>query len=142
MSVVHLDSGDLWAGAEVQLYNLVLELHVRSDIDLKVMLFNYGVLENRLRGAGVPTTVFNEMALGGLRLLRLLTSFLRRHRPHLLHTHCMKENVLGTLASLVCPGTHSIRAVHGAPEHGTSVLQLCKSIPVHLDWLCARVLAS
>ncbi|MGH8579633.1 MAG: glycosyltransferase [Gammaproteobacteria bacterium] len=140
LSVVHLASGDLWAGAEVQLYNLVLELHVRSDIDLKVVLFNYGVLENRLRGAGVPTTVFDEMTLGGLRLLRLLTSFLRRHRPHVLHTHRMKENVLGTLASLVCPGTHSIRTVHGAPEHGTSVLRLCKSIPVHLDWLCARYL--
>lgn len=137
LRVVHLASGDLWAGAEVQLYNLVLELHVRSDIYLKVVLFNYGVLENRLRGAGVRTTVFDEMTLGGLRLLRLLTSFLRRHRPHVLHTHRMKENVLGTLASLVCAGTHSIRTVHGAPEHNTSVLQLCKNIPVHLDWLCA-----
>jgi L-malate glycosyltransferase len=140
LSVVHLTSGDLWAGAEVQIYNLVRELHVRGDIDLKVVLFNYGVLEERLRGAGVPTTVFDEMTLGGLRLLRLLISFLRRHRPHVLHTHRMKENVLGTLASLVCPGTHSIRTVHGASEHGTSALQLRKSIPVLLDWLCARYL--
>ncbi|MGH8628366.1 MAG: glycosyltransferase, partial [Gammaproteobacteria bacterium] len=140
LSVVHLASGDLWAGAEVQIYNLVLELHVRGDIDLKVVLFNYGVLEERLRGAGVPTTVFDEMTLGGLQLLRLLISFLRRHRPHVLHTHRMKENVLGTLASFLCSGTHSIRTVHGASEHSTRALQLRKSIPVLLDWWCGRYL--
>ncbi|MFH0352546.1 MAG: glycosyltransferase, partial [Chromatiales bacterium] len=140
LSVMHLASGDLWAGAEVQLYNLVRELHVRSDIDLKVVLFNHGVLEERLREAGVPTTVFDETTLGSPHLLWLLAKFMRRHRPDVLHTHRIKENVLGTLASLVCPGTRSIRTIHGAPEHGTSALQLRKSIPVLLDWLCARYL--
>ncbi|WP_205600024.1 hypothetical protein, partial [Arhodomonas sp. KWT] len=51
--VVHVASGDLWAGAEVQVYGLVTAQR-RAGMDARAVLFNDGTLYRRLRSDGVP----------------------------------------------------------------------------------------
>lgn len=138
MTITHLASGDLWAGAETQLHNMVLAMHRTGDVDIDVILLNEGLLADRLRQAGVPVTVFLESQLGALQLLARIRRHLSARRTHILHTHRYKENVLGALAAALAPGTRSTRTLHGAPEFSARIWQPRQKVPQLLDWFAAR----
>jgi glycosyltransferase involved in cell wall biosynthesis len=138
MRITHLASGDLWAGAENQLHNMVLALHRASDVDIDVILLNEGLLADRLRQAGVPVTVFLENELGALQLLARIRRHLSARGTHILHTHRYKENVLGAFAARTTSGTRSTRTLHGAPEFSARIWQPRQKVPQLLDWLTAR----
>ena len=138
LRITHLASGDLWAGAENQLHNMVLAMHRTGDVDIDVVLLNEGLLADRLRQAGVPVTVFLEREVGALRLFARIRRHLSERRTHILHTHRYKENVLGALAVTLAPGTRSTRTLHGAPEFSARIWQPRQKLPQVLDWLAAR----
>lgn len=117
VAVAHIASGDLWAGAEAQLCELVQALQGKTDLTIHVVLLNEGELGRRLRAAGVAVTVFDERRLGPLQLLRELRRFVRDTRPCVIHTHRFKENILGALAARAVRGVKSVRTTHGAAEH-------------------------
>src|SRR5262245_3365177 len=129
MRVTHLASGDLWAGAENQLHNLVLGLHQTQDVDVDVILLNEGLLAERLHQAGVTVTVYPENQLGGMELLSTIRRHLVVRRTAILHTHRYKENVLGAFAAALTPGARSTRTLHGAAEFHSRIWQLRKSVP-------------
>lgn len=115
MRVMQLASGDLWAGAEVQLFYLARALRARPEVELMVVLLNPGQLEQRLRAEGVAVTVFDESRLSAPRIARELYRLMRQWRPDLLHTHRSKENILGSLVAGLCR-VPSLRSVHGDSE--------------------------
>jgi glycosyltransferase involved in cell wall biosynthesis len=115
LSVMHLVSGDLYAGAERVVEELALAQRQLPQLEVEVVLLNDGELASRLRVAGVATRVFPETKHGAAALLRLVIARARAARPDLIHTHRFKEHVLGSLAARWC-GIGSIRTVHGAPE--------------------------
>jgi glycosyltransferase involved in cell wall biosynthesis len=118
MRVLHVVSGDLYAGAE----RIVEELAVAQHSCLKMRVFaavlNEGRLAHNLREAGVDTHVFDEQSLGAAALLVALRRCITITRPDVVHTHRFKENVLGGLTSVGYAA--SIRTVHGAPEFSRS----------------------
>lgn len=119
--VVHIASGDRWAGAEVQVCTLLTQLHQTGQVRVAAILMNDGELAKRLRAAGVSVEVLDESRLGFLALLKGTARILRTRRPDLVHTHRQKENLVGVLASLPL-GIPSVRTVHGAPENAPSGL--------------------
>lgn len=139
MKVIHIASGDLWAGAEVQLYNLACALQELPDLELEVILLNHGELESRLRQAGISCQVLDERQLGSLQIGWRLLQYLRRARPDIVHTHRQKENVLGGMAALLA-GVPSLRTVHGGVEATPPKWRLDKRAYRWLDWLCGRFL--
>jgi glycosyltransferase involved in cell wall biosynthesis len=140
IKVLHLASGDLWAGAEVQLLTLAKELQNAPDITAEVILLNHGKLENELRNAGVRITVFDEKQLNGISILFRLISLFRETSPHIIHTHRQKENILGSIAAYFSGKIPTLRTVHGAPEHIPSWRQLPKKLIRLADWSCGRFL--
>jgi len=44
IKILHIISGDLWAGAEVMEFNLIRSLRTRSDLAITVILLNEGNL--------------------------------------------------------------------------------------------------
>lgn len=116
LSVCHLASGDLWAGAEAQLSNLLTELVKLPDLSVHAILFNEGLLAERLRDNGVPVTVFPETRVAGLRLLNLVGRHLRETRTDLLHTHGYKQNLLGSIAAVLVKLPCLVRTEHGVNE--------------------------
>ncbi len=113
---MQLASGDLWAGAESQLFHLCRHLAADAGLRLSVVLLNDGELARRLREAGVETLVLDETRLGFRQLALALLEIARRERPDVIHTHRTKENLLGALVALRI-GAHSMRTVHGSLEH-------------------------
>ena len=65
---MHIASGDLWAGAEAQLYTLAKTLQSKTDALVCVVLLNHGKLEHKLRNVGVQVVVIESSEKLGLRL--------------------------------------------------------------------------
>lgn len=116
LRVCHIIAGDQWAGAEVQAAHLLAGLVRRNGLELSAILFAEGLLAQDLRRAGVDVTVFEEAQLGRRRLLTAIAKALRVHRPHIVHTHHYKENILGGLAGRLAGLTCFVRTEHGHPE--------------------------
>ncbi len=142
MHVVHIASGDLWAGAEVQLHTLCKTLNKMPDISVSVILLNHGTLENKLREQNICVEVLDETELNSARIFIRLIKALKRLKPDIVHTHRNKENILGSIAAKIAGNIPSLRTVHGAPEHRPSIKKPHQYLLYLLDWLTARYLQS
>lgn len=114
LKVLHIISGDRWAGAEVQAYTLLNQL--KNQVTLDVVLMNEGELANKLRKNNINITVLDESNNSSLVIFKLLRQHIKAFKPDVIHTHRQKENVLGGFANLLSTRAASIRTVHGAPE--------------------------
>ncbi len=114
LKVMHIISGDLWAGAEVQAYTLLSQL--RHHCDLSVVLMNTGRLANELAELNIKTTILDETQFGSSAILRNLRRLMKDIEPDIIHTHRQKENILGSLANLTSVRARCLRTSHGAPE--------------------------
>jgi glycosyltransferase involved in cell wall biosynthesis len=109
-------SGDLWAGAEMQLLMIASCLAEQPRVTPSVVLFNEGRLARELRAIGVPVTILNEARLSAFALLRRLTDLLREQRIDVLHTHKYKDGVLGAIAAKWAGVPYLVRTMHGLAE--------------------------
>ncbi|MEL7023447.1 MAG: glycosyltransferase family 4 protein [Pseudomonadota bacterium] len=138
LQVVHFASGDSWAGAEVQLHELSCAMNRVSGVEATVVLLNEGILAERLREAGVGVTVIDEGRYHAGKILVRLTRLLRRSRPHVVHTHRQKENVIGGIAARLARVPCCLRTVHGAPEF--SAVSLKQKLSRFMDLRSASLL--
>lgn len=138
LRVMHIISGDLWAGAEVQAYTLLK--HLQAEVELCVILMNQGELSEKLTALGITPIIIPETTHSSFSIIRKLSTHIRRFKPDVIHTHRQKENILGSLANLLAVPfqrklTPSIRTAHGAPEFTPKGKQ---KIQVWLDQFTAR----
>lgn len=136
--VTHIISGDLWAGAEVQVYNLCKGLLKTQAVRPTAVVFNEGLLSARLRELGIPVDVADETRLGPLGIILAIKTHCQRNHSHVVHTHGFKENILGILAKDLARVPRSIRTVHGNPETTFPALKIHKRLVHKLDLLLGR----
>ena len=115
MKILHLVSGDLWAGAEVQLYHLAKNLVEVDGINLLVIVLNEGQLATKLKESGVAVEILDETLFSSFDIFKQLLKISRQFKPNAIHTHRKKENVIGGVVSTIL-GCKSVRTVHGASE--------------------------
>lgn len=139
MKVLHIASGDLWAGAEKQLYTLLLALRQSGQHQVMAIIFNPGTLADKIREAGIPLQVLDESRENGLQLTRAVNQYVTEKRPDLIHSHRLKENIIGGLVA-TRHGIPSVRTLHGASEHGFGAFNIRKRVLHDLDYLCGRFL--
>ena len=139
ISVLHVASGDLWAGAEVQLFTLAKSLYKQPNCTVNVVIFNHGQLEKMLLNQGINVFVLDESKLNVFQLFLQLNSIIRKLKPTLIHTHRIKENILGSIAAFL-NRIPSIRTAHGATENKYTLYQAHKHLIPLIDWLCGRYL--
>ena len=123
MKILQLASGDLWAGAEVQLFTLCRQLASFDDVDLHVVLLNDGQLAQRLRACNIKVDILDESMLGFPGLVRGLYRLCCECRPNLVHSHRSKQNVLASLCGLALR-IPSLRTIHGADEFRSSAFSV------------------
>lgn len=114
--VTHVVSGDLWAGAEVQVYNLCRALQASNQILPTAVVFNDGILLEKLQELGMFVTLADETQLGPTAIARAIAAHCRKYKTEIVHTHGFKENVLGILGKELARVPASARTVHGNPE--------------------------
>lgn len=140
MRVMHIISGDLWAGAEVQAYTLLK--HLAPNTDLLVILMNKGELADRLQTLGLELVILDEQQNSSIHIFFGILNSIRQFKPDVIHTHRQKENILGSFANLLAIPfrgklTASVRTAHGAPEFNPKGKQ---KIQVWLDKWVGRYL--
>lgn len=142
LRILHVVSGDLWAGAEVQAFTLIRHLSRMPDTEVAAVLMNNGELAHRLRSSAIPVSLVDEQSGGFLGNFIGIRATLQRWQPDVLHTHRQKENILGSLANRTCRNVVSVRTVHGGNEHsGLTGLRAARRRSVNaLDRWCGRVL--
>lgn len=99
MRICHVISGDLWAGAEMMCLRLLTGLGEKKGVYLSAILMNDGKLAREIRKLGIPIHVVDETRLNILQTYKHLHEILMKFTPDIVHTHRLKENVLGFLAS-------------------------------------------
>lgn len=117
MRVLHVISGDLWAGAEVQAYTLINQLRKMPEVNVAAIVLNPGSLSEKLENLDIEVEIADERRSSAIDILRQLRQFDRRWHPNVVHTHRDKENVLGLLANRMVDNVPTVRTVHGAEEH-------------------------
>ncbi|WP_303904036.1 glycosyltransferase [Thiohalomonas denitrificans] len=143
LNITHLASGDLWAGAEVQIFNLVKAQMCLEGVQVSVILLNEGVLSRKLRQIGIEVHVISEEEKGCFALFFKVYSLVKaKSPPHIVHTHRRKENLLGALAAYSLFRVYSIRTVHGAPEPVERTVAFTQWLLRTVDGLVARFLQS
>ena len=116
LKVLHLVSGDLWAGAESMAFNLLRRLKSRDDLELSVILLNEGKLAAKLRAEGIAVRVIDESLNSFTALARKILHIAGENPPDIIHSHRYKENFLAALISLRGGGIRLVATQHGLPE--------------------------
>ncbi len=111
-----LASGDLWAGAEVMVYQLACGLKKIKHVKILVVLLNNGRLAEELKGAGVEVVIIDEVQLSIAGLTRRLYNITKGFSPRIIHSHRYKENLLAWLVTRVMRKVRLVATQHGMPE--------------------------
>jgi len=138
INIMHIASGDLWAGAEAQIYTLTKTLHGMPGISISVVLLNHGALEEKLDSQGIRVVVIDETKLSTFRIINRLIQVIGELKPDVIHSHRTKENIIGSIAAFLCGSIPSLRTTHGAPEYIPAWWQIRKYIIFLLDRFCGR----
>lgn len=138
MRVCHIASGDLWAGAEVQIAGLLGELKTFSDLEVTAILLNKGRLHDELLSKGIRVVVYDETRLNFLQIFSALRANLREQRPHVLHTHRYKENILTGIAAKLSSVPFTVRTVHGLQENLRGWQRTKMSVYLWLEGMVAQ----
>jgi glycosyltransferase involved in cell wall biosynthesis len=139
MKILHIASGDLWAGAECQLFTLLTALRASSDITVTAAILNPGTLANKLQAAGIETLVLDENQQNPMRILWQLQDFIKTQRPDVMHTHRHKENILGGILARY-NRLPSVRTQHGSSEHQHNSSNPRQRLLHQADYLVGRLL--
>lgn len=117
LKILHLISGDLWAGAETMARNLLRRLKDYDDLDISVILFNKGRLADELRSSGLDVHVIDENLNSFREILRKTRNIVGSNIPDIVHSHRYKENILALMVSAYRRGIKLISTQHGLPEY-------------------------
>jgi len=107
-------SGDLWAGAEVMAYNLILGLRDFNDIEVYVLALNEGKLVKQLQAAEIEVVVNSERSASFLEIFWRTRKILHKRSPMFVHSHRYKENILASISK--ARNSKLISTIHGLPE--------------------------
>lgn len=126
--ILHIISGDLWAGAEVQVYHTVRGLRRSDEMDIEIILFSHGILEKRLEDDGIRATVIDEARNNPFEMITAMARIISDRKPNIIHVHAYKEHIIAKAALQVAKEKISlIRTFHGMSE-ATKDLGLFKTI--------------
>ena len=139
--VLHILSGDLWAGAETQVFEQVKAL-TQAAWPIEVLVFNEGQTADNFRKAGLSVHLIDEKQ-GFLSLYQQAAKLQQRLGAELLVSHGYKEAFLATLLHLA-----SLRRIplvttfHGTNEVHSGLAGFKLKLYLGLQKTIARFLAS
>ena len=118
LKIVHVISGDLWAGAEAMAYQLLSGLSQLESIDLHVIILNEGSLERSCRQLGIKCYLIDERKFSAVTIAGKAIRIARKIKPDIIHAHRYKENILASLIAVFCGRPKLVATQHGRTEPG------------------------
>jgi glycosyltransferase involved in cell wall biosynthesis len=116
LTVLHVFSGDLWAGAEVMIFHLLNKLKDDASVQILALSLNNDTLAIKLRDIGVDTWVTPENQNGFLKIVFTARRLFKGKRIDIIHSHGYKEDILAFLLAKLLSVGRLIATLHGMPE--------------------------
>jgi glycosyltransferase involved in cell wall biosynthesis len=124
-------------GAVIGTVRVFSEPQTRLDHLLPhAIVLNEGELAEQLRRMAVPTFVLPESRLAFWSLCRAGRDLVRTLQPNIVHTHRVKEDVLGAVATLDRRSLRRVRTVHGVDEAMTAPASVRRRLARRMHQLC------
>ena len=136
--VAHVVSGDLWAGAEVMVYNLLRHLNNQRHLEVFSVLMNEGRLSRELRKLGIKVYVIDENRFSLMNIGCKLYLLLREYRPHIVHSHRYKENILSYGTTRFLNRVKLVTTQHGMPEIFSGLKKPKQSVVTRLNFFLMK----
>ena len=115
-TILHIFSGDLWAGAEVMIFNLLNKLKDQPDMKMIALSLNEGILADKLRHAGIETHIIPEGKNSLAKVFARAFKLLRKRNIDIIHAHRYKENLLALLLTKSLGVKRLVSTLHGLSE--------------------------
>jgi glycosyltransferase involved in cell wall biosynthesis len=138
ISVCHLASGDLWAGAEVQIHNLLCGLKDQG-LEVSAIIFNNGTLATKLKECGIKVFVLEESRQNFFSLLLATNAIVKELSPNILHSHRYKENIIASFIKLLRRNIILVQTIHGLGEPFTGLRKIKTSFFRLINNLLTRI---
>jgi glycosyltransferase involved in cell wall biosynthesis len=98
MNIVHVIPGDLWAGAEAQVYYTIMELNKFNKHKIFVILFCKGELYFKLSEENVNVIFLDENECNSISLCNKIKKKIIESDADIVHTHEYKSHILSSIA--------------------------------------------
>ncbi len=141
-TIAHIASGDLWAGAEVQILTQLQALKQDKNLSIYAVILNHGELSRKLNQAGIETIVLDETQLNSWKIMLDLRKIFQRIQPDIIHCHRQKENILASIASISSTKSNLITTIHGNKEQQPPLWMIHKYGTYIFNWYVKRYLFS
>ena len=116
LTVLHIFSGDLWAGAEAMVFNLLDRLKDDPGLKIIALSLNEGILTGRLRDAGVEVHTIPEAENSFLKIFLKALNLFKGKKIDVIHSHRYKENLLALLLAKTMGVKRLVSTLHGLAE--------------------------
>jgi glycosyltransferase involved in cell wall biosynthesis len=117
INVCHIISGDLWAGAEVMISNLLKILCKNRNLNIFVVILNDGRLCEELRNSNIKVFVLDEKKAPFITLSYKIYKIIKLIQPDIIHSHRYKENILSFFNKMIFNCRKIVTTQHGMPEY-------------------------
>lgn len=138
IKVCHLISGDLWAGAEAQMFTMVTDLRNISGLSLSAIILNEGRLAEKLREEAFDVTVIDESKNGFRTILKELQKTLAGRNIDIVHSHRYKENILAGMLKKKGHARHVVQTVHGLFEKLSGIKKIKMATVSQINYYFSR----
>lgn len=133
-NVMHIISGDLWAGAESQAYTFLKALHKTNKYNLISVVFNKGELFRRLVQEGIDVYLIDESRYNTIQILWRMMDLIRNLEPDIIHTHKYKSNILAVCSNVVFKKrARVLRTLHGLTQAPHNIRYLKSHIALWIE---------
>lgn len=116
VTLIHIFSGDVWAGAEKMIFTLLKGLSKDSSVKVIAVVFNEGILSKSLAESGIETIIIDESRQSFRQMLTTARDALQRKGVQLIHSHGYKANLLAWLLARSLRIRKLVCTVHSLPE--------------------------
>jgi len=115
LNIINVITGDLWAGAEVQLYYTINELVEVSNYNYIVILFSKSELYSKLmKNENLTVFVLDENIKNSIQICIELSRLIKNYQPEIVHVHDYKSHIIAAIAKLIVRSNCKIiRTLHG-----------------------------
>ena len=138
IKICQLISGDLWAGAEAQMFTMVKGLRDIPDLSLSAIILNEGRLAEKLREEPFDVTVIDERKNGFRAILKELQKTLAGRNIDIVHSHRYKENILAGMLKKKGHVGHLVQTVHGLFEKLSGIKKIKMATISQINYYFSR----
>lgn len=141
INLCHIASGDLWAGAEVQVYNIIQGLISINKCRITVIIMNNGVLIEKLKKLNINVYLVDEAKYSLARQILMMRKIIKKNKIQLIHSHRYKENIFAGIIKLISSkNIKLIKTQHGTFDVIKGMSSYTMRIYRTLDLICTKYL--